>query len=110
MLFDIQFPEASDLLREMLNLLPSEERLRLAPRVDRVASHLFHPESGGGVVIFYALKEPPSMSNASVDRSGEVETPQLADARLSPGWPALALPQPGRLLLPHERQDSTFHE
>jgi hypothetical protein len=55
MLIEIQFPEASECLRQLLNELPSDRRAAMAGKVDRIASELHHPTLGGAVVLSVGL-------------------------------------------------------
>jgi len=55
MLIEIQFPEASECLHELLRELPSDRQAALVGKVDRLASMLHHPTLGGSVVLSVSL-------------------------------------------------------
>lgn len=55
MLIEIQFPEASECLHELLRELPPDRQSALAGKVDRLASALHHPTLGGSVVLSVGL-------------------------------------------------------
>ena len=48
---EIQYPEAYDLLRDLMRELPIEKQDSFAGRVDRVCRELHHPSLGGTIVV-----------------------------------------------------------
>ena len=52
MLLNIQFEEAAELMWEMHQAIPKDERNHFSARVDKISSQLRHPDLGGAINLF----------------------------------------------------------
>lgn len=62
MQIELQYPQAAELLMDMLNCMTNDQQDRFRQRVSDVSSQLHHPSSGGAVVLTIGgdcAHEPP---------------------------------------------------